>query len=312
MKNLLFLFLAIWLFATCIACGGGETGGSGETGNAVLATQMDSMCYAIGASFSKSVTSRKMNVNGEEAGKGYMECKAGTSYINEQNANEYIIRLQEEYRKKSAESPDGNVDMNMDSLSYAMGCSYFLQLKSMGLELNDEVVVQGITDNLKEGGGLLDDQQFRTALTNFRSFSEMAQAKKMKADAAVNKKKGKAFLDEKAKEDGVKSTASGLLYKVLKNGSGVSPKATDKVSVHYEGKLIDGTIFDSSIQRGTPSEFFLNQVIKGWTEGLQLMKPGAKFQFYIPSELAYGDRGSRPKIGPGETLIFDVELLEIK
>ena len=130
--------------------------------------------------------------------------------------------------------------------------------------------------------------------------------------ADPNTEKGEAFLAENAKKEGVKVTASGLQYKVLKEGNGKSPKATDNVQVHYKGTLLDGTEFDSSIKRGEPAEFPLNRVIPGWTEGVQLMKEGAKFRFFIPSRLAYGPRGAGRDIGPNEALIFDVELFKVK
>ena len=125
------------------------------------------------------------------------------------------------------------------------------------------------------------------------------------------RERGEAFLKENATKEGVVTTASGLQYKVVKEGAGKSPKATDTVLVHYRGTLINGMEFDSSYERREPIEFPLNQVIRGWTEGVQLMKEGATFQFYIPSNLAYGSRGAGPDIGPDETLIFDVELLKV-
>ena len=124
--------------------------------------------------------------------------------------------------------------------------------------------------------------------------------------------KGQQFLQENAKRDGVKTTASGLQYEVLTEGQGKSPKATDTVVVHYRGTLIDGTEFDSSYKRGQPIDFPLNQVIRGWTEGVQLMKEGSKYRFFIPSNLAYGSRGAGGVIGPDETLVFDVELLKVQ
>jgi len=126
-----------------------------------------------------------------------------------------------------------------------------------------------------------------------------------------NKAKGEKFLAGNAKKEGVTTTASGLQYLVLKSGNGKKPKATDTVKVNYEGKLIDGTVFDSSYKRGKPVSFPLNQVIKGWTEGLQLMPVGSKYRLFLPSELAYGAHGAGSRIGPNTTLIFDVELLSI-
>jgi FKBP-type peptidyl-prolyl cis-trans isomerase FklB len=134
----------------------------------------------------------------------------------------------------------------------------------------------------------------------------------MKAQGEKNKKEGEAFLAENKKKEGVKTLPSGLQYKVIKEGTGKSPKATDKVSTHYRGTLIDGTEFDSSYKRGQPATFPVNGVIPGWTEALQLMKVGSKWQLFIPSKLAYGERGAPPVIGPYSVLIFTVELLAIK
>ncbi len=128
----------------------------------------------------------------------------------------------------------------------------------------------------------------------------------------INLAKGEKFLEENAKKEGVVTTASGLQYKIITEGTGKSPKATDTVLVHYAGTLLSGTEFDSSYKRKEPIEFPLNRVIAGWTEGVQLMKEGAKFKFFIPSKLAYGPRGAGRDIGPNETLIFDVELLKVK
>lgn len=130
--------------------------------------------------------------------------------------------------------------------------------------------------------------------------------------SAIALAKGEKFLEDNAKKDGVKVTASGLQYKVITEGTGRSPKATDTVEVHYEGTLIDGKVFDSSYRRKESIEFPLNQVIAGWTEGVQLMKEGAKFRFFIPSKLAYGSRGAGRDIGPNEALIFDVELIKVR
>jgi len=144
-------------------------------------------------------------------------------------------------------------------------------------------------------------------LIGFTMFS-MANA----TSPSENKAAGEAFLAENAKKDNIVTTASGLQYEVIKQGEGVSPSATDNVTVHYKGSTIDGTVFDSSYDRGEPATFPLNRVIAGWTEGLQLMKEGAQYRFYIPHALAYGERGAGRAIGPNSTLIFDVELIKVQ
>lgn len=150
----------------------------------------------------------------------------------------------------------------------------------------------------------------RATLTRFAVVALMLVAGSVTAETP--KDKGEKFLRENAAKEGVKTTASGLQYKVLEEGTGRSPKATDTVVVNYRGTLINGTEFDSSYKRKKPTEFALNQVIKGWTEGIQLMKEGAKYQLFIPSDLAYGPKRVGAKIGPNETLIFEVELLQVK
>ena len=147
-------------------------------------------------------------------------------------------------------------------------------------------------------------------LLDYQKNKEIAYAKEVQALAASNAAEGKQFLLQNGKKSGVKTTASGLQYQVLTQGSGKSPKATDKVKVHYEGRLIDGTIFDSSYKRGEPVTFPLNQVIKGWTEGLQLMKEGGKYRLFVPANLGYGEAGNAD-IEPNSVLIFDIELLQV-
>jgi FKBP-type peptidyl-prolyl cis-trans isomerase len=141
---------------------------------------------------------------------------------------------------------------------------------------------------------------------------QAAQKQKMEAEAVANASAGAKFLAEVAAREGVTKTASGLLYEVIEAGTGATPSASDKVTVHYRGTLIDGSVFDSSYDRGQPATFGVGQVIKGWTEALQLMPTGSKWKLYIPAELAYGERGAPPRIGPGAVLIFDVELISIE
>ena len=206
---------------------------------------------------------------------------------------------------------NGQVEIKtkQDSLAYAIGLQWGKNLKTDDLILNTTVIKQGIEDSFKDAAKL-SDEQIQAILTGLQ---QELQDKRMKAQqeaGAGNLKKGEAFLAQNKTKEGVKTTPSGLQYKVIKAGDGKSPVATDKVKVHYHGTLIDGKVFDSSVQRGDPITFPLNGVIPGWTEGLQLMKEGGKVRFFIPSGLAYGAQGSGA-IGPNEVLIFDVDLIQV-
>lgn len=193
-----------------------------------------------------------------------------------------------------------------EKISYALGANIGESFKQQGID----VVIDKFIQEFKEGKA--GQNQFTQAEMEqlFNEFQQMMQ-KKQNSMVDEEKAKGAAFLAENKKKDGVIETPSGLQYKVVKMGTGAKPSATDKVKVHYHGTLIDGTVFDSSVQRGEPITFGLNQVIAGWTEGVQLMPVGSKFIFYIPSNLAYGDRAAG-SIKPGSTLIFEVELLDIE
>jgi len=190
-------------------------------------------------------------------------------------------------------------------LSYAIGLSVAGFYKEQGVQnVNANIVARAITDVLKTGKPLMNDQQANSCIINF-----VQKAKAEKAEP--NKKAGEAFLAENKTKPGVVTLPSGLQYIVLKEGTGAKPVATDKVKCHYKGTLIDGTVFDSSIDRGQPIEFAVTGVIPGWTEALQLMAVGSKWKLFIPSNLGYGDQGAGAAIKPGSTLIFEVELLDI-
>jgi FKBP-type peptidyl-prolyl cis-trans isomerase FklB len=192
-----------------------------------------------------------------------------------------------------------------DSLSYSIGVLVASFYKQQGIsDINDTMVNKAIHDKMKGDSTLLTEQQCNQVLTGY---IEKSKAEK----AALAKKQGEAFLAENKTKPGVITTASGLQYIVLKEGTGPRPMATDKVKCDYEGKLINGTVFDSSVKQGKPIEFAVNGVIKGWTEALQLMPTGSKYRLFIPSDLAYGEQQMGPDIKPGSTLIFDVTLLEI-
>ena len=200
----------------------------------------------------------------------------------------------------------------MDKVSYALGIGIGRQLSQMGAaDLNIDDFAQAIKDVIA-GDLKLGDAEAQQIVQEF--FAK--QEEKQKAEAAEKgkaaKQDGEKFLAENGKKEGVITTASGLQYQVLREGNGQSPKATDTVECHYEGTLIDGTKFDSSYDRGQTATFPLNQVIAGWTEGLQLMKEGGKYRFFIPYELGYGERGAGASIPTFSTLVFDVELVSVK
>jgi FKBP-type peptidyl-prolyl cis-trans isomerase FklB len=199
-----------------------------------------------------------------------------------------------------------------DKLSYAIGIDMGTALKRNEIDVNPDVVVRAIKDVLSGSKLLLTDEEMKTALTALQKDLIAKQQERMKALGEKNKKEGAAFLAKNKKKKGVKVLPSGLQYKVITEGKGKSPKATDTVIVNYRGTLIDGTEFDNSYKRGQPATFSVGGgMIKGWAEALQLMKEGSKWELFIPAELAYGEPG-RPGIPPNATLIFEVELISIK
>jgi len=211
-----------------------------------------------------------------------------------------------------------------DSLSYAFGLNIGQTVKKIkedtdgATQLNVDIVRNGMADFVADNPVFsdADAQKVMMAFSQKMQAAQMQKQQQAQAESALeapkNEAEGAAFLAANATKEGVKTTASGLQYKVLKAGTGsAKPAATDKVTVHYTGKLLDGTVFDSSVERGQPTSFGLNQVIPGWTEGVQLMTVGSKYEFYIPGNIAYGPRGNPPSIPPSATLIFEIELLEI-
>lgn len=210
---------------------------------------------------------------------------------------------------KAADKPATKMDDKklLQDVSYAVGLNIARNWKQQSVQFDVDQVAQGIKDVLGDKTPRLDEKQVQEAITAYQAKLKEEQ----QAQGGKNKKAGEDFLAANKKKEGVKATASGLQYQVIKEGTGAQPKATDTVKVHYTGTLLDGKKFDSSVDRGEPAEFPLNGVIKGWTEGLQLMKTGAKYKFFIPSDLAYGEN-SPPGIPPNSVLTFDVELLEVK
>ena len=196
-------------------------------------------------------------------------------------------------------------------ISYALGMNIMGNLAELPIEIDVESVISAIKDVSAEKETALKVEEYHKYMQEFQKKVQEAGQQAVTKAAENNKKAGAEFLAENAKKEGVKVTPSGLQYRVITEGSGAKPSASSKVKVHYTGKLTDGTVFDSSVQRGEPIDFALNQVIPGWTEGVQLMTPGSKYEFVIPSDLAYGDRGAGNAIPPGATLVFEVELLAV-
>lgn len=198
-----------------------------------------------------------------------------------------------------------NLNTEMEKVSYSLGVNVAKSVKNQGLESIDSDAVAKAFKDVFEGNTLeISEEEANIVLQDY--FGKLANEKQK-----ANVEAGQKFLDENAKREGVVTTATGLQYEVLKEGSGDSPKETDNVTVHYHGTLIDGTVFDSSVDRGQPATFPVNGVIPGWVEALQLMNPGAKYKLFIPSNLAYGERGAGGSIGPNATLVFEVELISI-
>jgi FKBP-type peptidyl-prolyl cis-trans isomerase FklB len=195
-----------------------------------------------------------------------------------------------------------------EKMSYIIGMDIGNNLKKQGIDIETNILINGIKDAFASAKSLLSEQEIRETLATFQKEMQAKQEEIGKK----NKKEGEAFLAENKKKEGVKTLPSGLQYKVIKAGTGKKPKLTDTVTAHYRGTLIDGAEFDSSYKRGQPASFSVSGVIPGWTEALQLMEEGTKWELFIPTSLAYGERGAGVMIGPNATLIFEVELISIQ
>ena len=199
----------------------------------------------------------------------------------------------------------------LDSVSYAIGMDVAKNVKTNVSEIDSELFIQGYMNYLDSTNILIKEEGVQQVLSAYFQKKQAEKMKEQQAEGEKNKVANEKFLEDNKSKDGVKVTQSGLQYLVMKEGTGEKPTAESKVKVHYHGTLIDGTVFDSSVERGEPAEFGVNQVIKGWTEGLQLMSVGSKYKFFIPQDLAYGARQTGEKIKPYSTLVFEVELLEV-
>jgi FKBP-type peptidyl-prolyl cis-trans isomerase FklB len=209
-------------------------------------------------------------------------------------------------------APEVKLDTPKSRISYTIGVNIGQDFKTQNMDIDTDLLLMGLKDSLTGKESRLTDEEMASEIQAFQEKMQAKMVAEMEAAAGKNQAVGEAFLAENAKKDGVVVTESGLQYKVLEPGEGDSPAAADVATVHYRGTLIDGKQFDSSYDRGQPATFPVGGVIAGWTEALQLMKPGSKWQLVIPAGLAYGERGAGQDIGPNATLMFDVELISVE
>jgi FKBP-type peptidyl-prolyl cis-trans isomerase len=206
---------------------------------------------------------------------------------------------------------EAQLDTLEQKVSYIVGFNMASQAKASNFNIDVDAISLAVSDVNSDKESRLDEEESQAAMTAFQTQQQAKQQEAMAKASEENQQEGEAYLAENAKKEGVQTTESGLQYRVIAEGEGKSPSADDQVTVHYTGRLIDGTVFDSSVERGQPATFPVNGVIPGWVEALQLMQVGDKWELVIPSDLAYGPGGTSGPIGPNETLIFEVELLDI-
>lgn len=214
--------------------------------------------------------------------------------------------------EEASSAAELKLDTPKNRISYTIGVNIGQDFKSQNMDVDPDLLLMGLKDTLSGKELQLTEEEMVQEIQNFQQEMQAKMAAEMEEKAAENKASGEAFLAENAKQEGVVVTESGLQYKIIEPGQGDSPGPADVATVHYRGTLIDGTQFDSSYDRGQPASFPVGGVIAGWSEALQLMKPGAKWQLSIPAELAYGERGAGQDIGPNSTLLFDVELISVE
>ena len=214
--------------------------------------------------------------------------------------------------QEASSAPELKLDTPKNRISYTIGVNIGQDFKSQKMDVDPDILLMGLKDSVSGKELQLTEEEMVQEIQNFQQEMQAKMIAEMEEKSTKNKAAGEAFLAENAKQEGVVVTESGLQYKVLEPGAGNSPGLADVATVHYRGTLIDGTQFDSSYDRGQPATFPVGGVIAGWTEALQLMKPGAKWQLFIPAALAYGERGAGQDIGPNATLLFDVELISVE
>jgi len=228
------------------------------------------------------------------------------------NRNLVIIAASVALASATLPAQNNELESPEDRLSYTIGMDIGESLAGQDMPLDIDIVIQGLRDSFLGEETLLTQEEKQAEREKFIQQRQQQLEQQRSEEARINLEEGQAFLAANAEKEGVTTTESGLQYRVVEAGDGESPDADDRVTVHYRGKLINGVEFDSSYSRGEPATFGLNQVIPGWTEGVQLMREGATYELFVPSDLAYGEQGRPGPIGPNSTLIFEIELLEVE
>jgi FKBP-type peptidyl-prolyl cis-trans isomerase FklB len=299
---------------SCSEDKGKEESGKQAVTASTFKTEMDSVSYALGLNIADNFVKQKIKgLNGKQLEKGFNDFVKGATTL---NANQSIEVLQGFMMKHQGAM---QVDTNgvvyeaslMDSVSYALGVNVSQTTKQQGVEgLESALLAAGFSDAVS-GSSKMSEEGAINVLQSFGQKQQALLAEKSKLEFASVIKEGEDFLAENGKRPEITTLPSGLQYEVIKEGKGEVPTIQSKVLAHYHGTLIDGTVFDSSIERGEPAEFPVSQVIRGWTEALQIMPVGSKWKLYIPQELAYGPQAKGAVIKPYSALVFDIELLEI-
>lgn len=304
-----------------VSCGGEKTENKEHSDKSEveffssLSTEMDSISYALGVNISEGFKKQKVTgISADKMAKGFNDFIAGSATMNGSECMNTIqgFMMNHQMKVQDTLSPEVMYEASLlDSVSYALGVNVSESFKNQGVDgLNGTLLAKGYAD-FSKGNPVIDGVSALNVLQAFMTKQQALKAEASKLEAAPMIAEGEAFLAENAKRPEVTTLPSGLQYEIVKEGNGEKPTMMNSVLAHYHGTLINGTVFDSSVDRGEPTEFPVGGVIAGWTEALQLMPVGSKWKLYVPYNLAYGERGAGANIKPYSTLIFDVELLKI-
>jgi len=317
MKNSAVLIALLAMAVAVASCTPAEKTETGEEAVAEVTelTNFDQKAhYAVGMDIHANLGRMEADLDEDALVRGLAAALTGGEFeVTEEEAEQLRVEFGRMMMDRRQQGATTDAPPTIDaSTSYAVGMDIGTRLSAMPTELESAHLLQGLRDALAGGECLLSEEESAEVMAEFRQQMMTAEQERRQEQGAKNQEEGEAFLAENKGKEGVETTASGLQYKILVAGTGPSPTPSDRVKVHYRGTLIDGTEFDSSFSRGEPAVFGVSQVIPGWVEALQLMKVGGKWQLFIPSDIAYGERGAGQMIGPNATLIFEVELLSIE